>query len=401
MESPPKYDVSRGLTSLIIGDPHFKVKNITEGLDFVEKTVNVAKSKMPTFIVVLGDILDTHERVHVDAHKLACQFFEQLSQIAPTYILIGNHDLINHMQFLTDNHIFTPLRKWDNVFIADTMPLVLEIDDATGVERTFVFCPYTPPGRFVDALDKLTHEGYNWDLADCIFAHQEFEGCKMDKLTSADGDKWDEAYPCVISGHIHDAQTVGTNVFYTGSAIQQSFGDSSAKRIWFVNWEDNGETYEDQPFSVEKINLGMKSKILQSLTMDELMAMEDDVGFMNLVKRCTVKIKITGASSEFKQFRRSRFFATLKKIGVVFAYTMIEETMDESELANATRKDVSFHEVFRDVVSKKDDIIRDEYSIVFGVVRPEDVPEDVPEDFDAYSESDQSKPEIVFGYSSD
>ena len=166
---------------------------------------------------------------------------EQLSQIAPTYVLIGNHDLINHSQFLTDNHIFNPMKKWPNVFIADTMPQVLQIEDSDGEERTFVFCPYTPPGRFAEALNKIVPLGYTWELADAIFAHQEFEGCKMNQITSEEGDVWDPAFPPVISGHIHDAQTVGENVFYPGSAIQHGFGESAGKRIWFINWEPDEE----------------------------------------------------------------------------------------------------------------------------------------------------------------
>jgi DNA repair exonuclease SbcCD nuclease subunit len=375
-----EYDVSRGLTSLVIGDPHFKSKNALDGLELVERVVNVAKTKRPTFIVILGDILDTHEVVRVAPHKMAASLIEQLSQVAPTYVLVGNHDLLNNSQFLSDNHIFTPMKKWKNVFVADTTPLVLEIEDSEGTDRTFVFCPYTPNGRFSEALDILIAQGYNWQFADCIFAHQEFEGCKMDQITSEDGDKWDDAYPPVISGHIHDAQVVGTNIFYTGTPIQHSFGESSAKRVWFVNWEpldddseadpdatDRSHVYLDQGFDVEKINLGMKAKKIISSTVEELMANETDPTFINRVKSVDLKIKLTGTSDEFKQFRRSKLSATLKKLGVKFAYSLVEpDGLDAEELLRATRKDVSFHEVFRDVVSKRPECVQGEYRTVFG-----------------------------------
>ena len=369
-------EVSAPLTSLIVGDPHFKAKNILEGLDFIQRLVDVAKARQPSFIVVLGDILDTHEVVRIPPHKLAASLIEQLSRVAPTYVLIGNHDLINHSQFLTDNHIFNPMKKWPNVFIADTIPLVLEIEDSRGDERTFVFCPYTPPGRFSEALNKLIPEGQMWDLADCIFAHQEFEGCKMSKITSSAGDVWDPAYPPVISGHIHDAQTVGENVFYPGSAIQHTFGESAGKKIWFVNWEaqsaDDGDTeaqsaYEAQGFSVEKINLGMKAKRTASMNVDELLGKEKNRRFLDTLQKVSLKVKLTGTSDEFKKFRRSRFSSTLKQLGVKFSYNLAEdEELDAEGLARATRKDVSYREVFRELVSKRTPVIQNEYRTLFG-----------------------------------
>jgi Icc-related predicted phosphoesterase len=42
---------------LAIGDPHFKVGNIPESDDMVDKLIKVAKNIQPKFIVVLGDIL--------------------------------------------------------------------------------------------------------------------------------------------------------------------------------------------------------------------------------------------------------------------------------------------------------------------------------------------------------
>ena len=78
---------------LVIGDTHFKHNHLKEGAEFVEACVSRARTLAPDFIVCLGDTLDTHNIVHVQPHKLAFKFLEQLSQIAPTYLIIGNHDL--------------------------------------------------------------------------------------------------------------------------------------------------------------------------------------------------------------------------------------------------------------------------------------------------------------------
>ena len=69
--------------------------------------------------MLLGDILDTHEIVKIQPHNLATRLIDELSSIAPTFVIMGNHDLLNHNQFLTNNHIFNPFKKWKNVFIVD------------------------------------------------------------------------------------------------------------------------------------------------------------------------------------------------------------------------------------------------------------------------------------------
>ena len=88
-------------------------------------------------------------------------------------------------------------------------------------------------------------EGETWELADCIFAHQEFRGCKMGKEISK-GDEWNAEYPLVISGHIHDYQIVGKNILYPGSSIQHTYTETHNKRIWLVDWDKECENPMDR-----------------------------------------------------------------------------------------------------------------------------------------------------------
>ena len=39
--------------------------------------------------------------------------------LAPTYILVGNHDFQNNSQFLTDNHWMTGMKEWKNTVVVD------------------------------------------------------------------------------------------------------------------------------------------------------------------------------------------------------------------------------------------------------------------------------------------
>src|SRR5579862_3494240 len=357
------------MKTLIIGDPHFKQKKELEGADYIEKIIQIALDNKITFIVILGDVLDTHEKVFVGPHNLAEDFFEKLSNIAPLYVLIGNHDYINNQQFLTKNHIFGPFKKWKNVFIVD-YPLLVNIED-----KTFVFVPYVPPGRFIEALNKLvlSEESEEWELADCIFAHQEFRGCKMGIFESVIGDEWDESYPLVISGHIHNSQKVGSNILYPGSSIQHTFAETDNKRIWIVDWSENNIDINDVNEDVTtiipditKIDVGLKRKKIMKMTVSKIMKYEDNsVKFEKYLERVELKIILTGTSAEFGCFRKSNIYAKLKNLNVIFSYELYNPDA-YIELFSTKRCDVSYKQVLHELVAQKDELTKREYQDLFG-----------------------------------
>ena len=184
-------------TVLVIGDPHIQVANIPQIDIFIERLIKLAISKEPDLIVIAGDLLHTHERLHTLALNKACELVDKMRKISLTYVLVGNHDYIQNQQFLTHNHWMNGLKEWNNTVIVD------KVIRTTIKNEKFIFVPYVPPGRFQEALDTL---GERWDDASCIFAHQEFFGCKMGAIISVEGDKWELTNPHVVSGHIHSRQ---------------------------------------------------------------------------------------------------------------------------------------------------------------------------------------------------
>ena len=185
------------VTILFIGDPHFQVNNITEVDLFLQKITTLAKQKQPDLIIIAGDLLHTHERLHTIALNKAYDLVNNMRNIAKTYVLVGNHDYIQNQQFLTKNHWMNALKEWCNTIIVD------KVISETINGQKFVFIPYVSPGRFQEALETFPEK---WTDATCIFAHQEFFGCKMGAIISVEGDKWPLDYPMVISGHIHSRQ---------------------------------------------------------------------------------------------------------------------------------------------------------------------------------------------------
>ena len=68
---------------LIIGDIHFRSKHVSEAKEFIEKCVGKAEEYHPDLIVLLGDILDTHEVARAEPYNLALELIGKLSVISP------------------------------------------------------------------------------------------------------------------------------------------------------------------------------------------------------------------------------------------------------------------------------------------------------------------------------
>lgn len=231
-----------------IGDPHFKVSNRTDMKIFMQECYSTVEKNKPDFIIVMGDVLDRHENIHVHALMDASQFLIQLSKFAKTYVLIGNHDRPNNSNFLTDEHPFTALKEISQLTIVDHV-----IKDGE-----WCFVPYVPPGRFHEALGDV-----KLDDITCIFAHQEFKGSKYKNIVSTIGDVWPEDFPLVISGHIHTYQWPQDNIVYVGAPMQHNFGDSDDCSVSMF-------TFTDDSIDEERIYLNIPKKRIVKLSHDEV-----------------------------------------------------------------------------------------------------------------------------------
>ena len=120
-----------------IGDTHFKVDNMNIVDKLIEEIVSKLTLLKPDLIVLLGDILHDHERLHTLALNRALDFINKLRNISKVFVLVGNHDMINHDQFLSDQHWMNALKQWDNVCIVDKV----EHLECSELDANFIFCP--------------------------------------------------------------------------------------------------------------------------------------------------------------------------------------------------------------------------------------------------------------------
>lgn len=297
--------LSAGLSVLTIGDPHFRIDNLDDITVYISRIESLVKSEKPNFVVILGDLLHCHERVHTTVLNKAYSFINRLRAHTTVYILVGNHDYINNSQFLTSNHWMNALKEWNNVNVVDKgMVLCTQFGK-------FIFCPYVFPGKFVEALNIIDPD---WKSARSIFCHQEFYGCKMGSIESVDGDKWSLNYPFVISGHIHDKQRLQDNIFYTGSSIQHAFGESHEKTITLCHFANS--------IVFESVDLNLPRKKILYMDIQQIQSYTPPDTSNHL------RVTLSGTVEEFKVFRKSRKYKELikKNIKVVYRQRNMSET---------------------------------------------------------------------------
>lgn len=301
---------------IAIGDPHFRVENVVEVDMFMDKIESLAKRECPDLIIILGDLLHTHEKIFTIALNKAYEFVRRMRDIAPTYVLVGNHDYIQNSQFLTENHWMNAMKDWDNVVIVDTAIRLVK----KGVRLVFV--PYVPNGRFLEALET----GEEWRDADCIFAHQEFAGCKMGAIVSIEGDRWPEDFPRIVSGHIHSKQTPQPNIYYTGSAMQHAFGESDKNVIPIITF----------PYNVKEVDLDLPRKKIVYMDMDKI---ED---FVPKETKDQLKLTISGSYDEFKTFKKTDKYKELTKNGTKVVFKAKKEITPQKQTSDTNFRDILY-----------------------------------------------------------
>lgn len=305
---------------LCVGDLHFQENNLEQCDILISKIIKVVRQFKPDVVVFLGDTLHTHEMLYTPAVNRAVKLFRTVSKLTKTFVLIGNHDYINPLQYQTDEHGFNAFKYWDSdITIVDKVTKYVQTSNDE--EYVFFLVPYVPNGRFKEALDSSDEI---WSAADAIFAHNDFYGRTVNGKIFEDGDKWDDSYPPIINGHIHTPQYVEPNIYCIGSAMQQNFGEEYDKRLWLITFDHD----EEEAFSYKKINLKMQRKVTLNVNIDEI----DSIDLAEYTND-QVKLVINSTSEQFQAFKKTKQYKaiqkTCKKIGHKAIVNDTENTLEE------------------------------------------------------------------------
>lgn len=327
-----------------IGDLHFK-KDTPAMTDLVISKITEQITKIrPDIVVLLGDILDTMEKIDMKTQNKATKFIKHLASLKSNadefinvVVIIGNHERPDSTNFLTEDSSFYALKGFPNIHIADR---VLSMNwETVGVKEKmrFVFVPYVAPGEFHRALDTLEDKVMDPKCTPyTIFCHQEFRGVQIGRYKSKEGDEWPLENPLIISGHIHTRQQVQPNIFYPGTPYQISFHDNTDKVFVIAEY-----AVGKQP-NVNIVPLDIRRKRIITLTPAEVDSFVPP-------PNCDVQVDIVGSNAEIKALNATGLIPKMRSRGVSVSLS----TKSDKNPLNPENK--PFRELLMDMI--KDDFM--------------------------------------------
>ena len=219
-----------------IADTH--IKNLKYHEDYracFEQMYEILREQEVDYIVHCGDIAHTKTQISPEFVEMASVFFSNLASIAPTFIILGNHD--GNLKNSTRQDAITPI-----VQALDIQNLVLlkgsverEIETGLTINVLSVFDRdnWKPPSQ----PDNINIALYHGAISNC----QTDAGWVMefgeDELSIF------EHFDFAMLGDIHKRQFLDDEkrIYYAGSTIQQNHGESNDKgfSIWTIKTKDD------------------------------------------------------------------------------------------------------------------------------------------------------------------
>ena len=267
-----------------------------------------------SIIVITGDLMHTKLKMEPETILLARQFLQSLSNIAPTIVTIGNHDFAenntNRLDSLTAicDGLDVHLLKHTGVYKASNI--------------VFVFNSLFD-GKFITKnLIKTTLPVY-------ALYHGTVIGSINDNGTRNKASKT-KAYPslhdfddfdAVLLGHVHKRQFLKPNIAYSGSLIQQNFGESIEDH-GFLAWNTNNHqpTPIDIPNDYVRINVSANQGII---TNTHLLDKYHD-------RKLMIKISISNTNVTQLQQLKDQIYAKYN----IFQVTYTKPTKHATNLTN-------------------------------------------------------------------
>ena len=230
---------------LIVSDTHFGVRNSSyEWLDIMKDYFNnffipllKREAKPGDFVMHCGDVFDSRHSLNLLVMNEAMAIFEQIAEIMPIVIILGNHDIYRK----ESNEINSAkiLRWIPNITVLEE-PTVMKV-----ANNKLLLMPWRKSVE--DEIECVSaHE------ADYLFCHTDVKGLKFNKFTEIEHGMElmnMQKFKKVYSGHIHYAQ-LRKNFRMVGCPYQLTRSDiNNEKGIWLVDFENDTETYFKNDYS--------------------------------------------------------------------------------------------------------------------------------------------------------
>ena len=214
----------------MITDTHFGIylNNLDKWMNMMESTFYnyvipylKENAKPGDILIHLGDLFDNRTSLPIIIINKVEKILKEISDILPTHIMVGNHDLWNKgSNEVNSVRMFGYMNKNISVYENTT---TIEINN-----QKLVLMPWVEK-----RLDMIKELGSN--PGDYLFCHSDLNGCKMhlNSVAHRNADKIDvenfSGYKDVFSGHIHLVQQ-NKNFRFIGSLYQMDRNDTGDQK---------------------------------------------------------------------------------------------------------------------------------------------------------------------------
>ena len=218
-----------------IADTHIRnLKYHFEYREVFKQLYKSLKEEKVDYIVHCGDIAHTKTQISPEFVDMCREFFESLAEIAPTYIILGNHD--GNLRNGSRQDALSPIVR------AINSPRLTLIKKAGEVKLTDDFC--------LNVLSVFDEENWvqptNPELINIALYHGAINKSKTDQNWTLGGDHdigiFDN-FDFAFLGDIHKTQKLDKagRIWYAGSTVQQNFGESLDKGylLWDIKDKDS------------------------------------------------------------------------------------------------------------------------------------------------------------------
>jgi DNA repair exonuclease SbcCD nuclease subunit len=262
----------------LVSDTHLGVRsNSREWMDNIESYFReffmptIKKHYQPGDVVVhCGDVFDSRQSINLYIMNKGISIFEDLAEILPVYMIIGNHDI-----FMKSSNEINSLKVFKN---SKNITIFEEPQKVKFGPRTALMMPWRENHH---AEAEVLNDPANF--ADLVFCHTDVKGFTFNKMQRIeDGNDADtyEKYQRVYSGHIHWAQKF-KNIRMLGSPYQLTRSDNgNTKSIWLLDLETLEETQFENTHSPKFVRFKLDWLLEQSMENIQLLFENNYVDIM-------------------------------------------------------------------------------------------------------------------------
>jgi len=227
-----------------------------------ERLYEDLKKQKPDRIYLAGDLVHHKINMSPNSFSLLAELFIKLSDIAPTDVILGNHDL--NLQQLEQGDAISPIFNLANLLedSGNRKAVVVTNENKDSIDFSKKAVYYYPDSGFYEISDNLVYGVYSCKDNEILTLEKKEPGKKYVAMYHGTvyGARGDNGYQMqgdnlmrlstfnnfdvVMLGDIHEYQTFRDDdtVAYAGSLIQQNFGESIDKG--YLLWDLDNCTHE-------------------------------------------------------------------------------------------------------------------------------------------------------------